>query len=64
MIVYVNLVFMTFSSVQSLSRGRLFATPGTAARQASQSITNSWSLLKLTSIELAFMTLSATILNK
>ena len=34
-------------SVQSLSRVRLFATPWTAARQASLSITNSWSLLKL-----------------
>ena len=33
----------TFSSVQSLSRVRLFATPWTAARQASLSITNSWS---------------------
>ena len=40
-----------FSSVQWLSRVRLFATPWTAARQASLSITNSWSLLKLTSIE-------------
>ena len=39
-----------FSSVQSLSRVRLFATPWTAARQASLSITNSWSLLKLMSI--------------
>ena len=39
------------SSVQSLSRVRLFATPCTAARQASLSITNSRSLLKLTSIE-------------
>ena len=35
-----------FLSVQSLSRVRLFATPWTAARQASLSITNSWSLLK------------------
>ena len=34
-----------FSSVQSLSRVRLFATPWTAACQASLSITNSWSLL-------------------
>ena len=41
---------MTFS-VQSLSRVRLFVTPWTAARQASLSISNSWSLLKLTSIE-------------
>ena len=39
-----------FSSVQSLSRVRLFATPWTAAHQASLSITNSWSLLKLMSI--------------
>ena len=40
-----------FSSVQSLSRVRLFATPWTAARQASLSITNSRSLLKLIYIE-------------
>ena len=41
-----------FSSVQSLSHVRLFATPWIAAHQASLSITNSWSSLKLTSIEL------------
>ena len=41
-----------FSSVQSLSRVWLFATPWTAACQASLSITSSWSLLKLMSIEL------------
>ena len=40
-----------FSSVQSLSRVQLFATPWTAARQASLFITNSCSLLKLMSIE-------------
>ena len=40
-----------FSSVQSLSCVPLFATPWTATHQASQSITNSWSLLKLMSIE-------------
>ena len=40
-----------FNSVQSLSRVRLFATPWIAARQASLSITNSRSLLKLMSIE-------------
>ena len=40
------------SSVQSLSRVRLFATPWTAARQASLSITNPLSLLKVMSIEL------------
>ena len=41
-----------FSSVQSLSCIQLFATPWTAACQASLSITNSRSLLKLMSIEL------------
>ena len=40
-----------FSSVQSLGHVRLFATPWTAARQASLSITNSWSSPKLMSIE-------------
>ena len=39
------------SSVRSLSRVRLFATPWTATRHASLSITNSRSLLKLISIE-------------
>ena len=42
----------TISSVQSLSRVRLSAIPWTAARQASLSITNSRSFLKLMSIEL------------
>ena len=41
-----------FSSVQSLSHVLLFATPWTVAYQASLSITNSWSLLKLMSIVL------------
>ena len=41
-----------FSSVQPLSRVWLFATPWIAARQASLSITNSWSLFKLMSIKL------------
>ena len=41
-----------FSSVQLLSRVRLFVTPWTAAHQASLSITNSQSLLKLMPIEL------------
>ena len=40
-----------FSSIQSLSHVRLFATPWAAARQASLSFTNSQSLLKLMSIE-------------
>ena len=43
---------LQFSSVQSLSHVRLFATPWTTARQASLSITNSWSLPKLMPIEL------------
>ena len=44
------------SSVQSLSHVRLFVTPWTAASQASLSITNSQSLLKLMSIELVMPT--------
>ena len=40
-----------FSSVQLISRVWLFATPWTTAHQASLSITNSWSLPKLTSID-------------
>ena len=47
-----QLSFLNVSSVQSLSHVQLFATPWTAACQASLSITNSWSLLKLMSIEL------------
>ena len=39
-------------SIQSLSCVQLFETPWTAAHQTPLSITNSWSLLKLTSIEL------------
>ena len=46
-----SLSLVKFSSVQSLSRVRLFVTPWTAACQASLSITNSRSLLKLMSIE-------------
>ena len=41
-----------FSSVHLLSCVQLFAIPWTAGHQASLSITNSWSLLKLMSIEL------------
>ena len=49
----VNINFKSFfTSVQSFSHVWLFATPWTAACQASLSITNSWNLLKLTSIEL------------
>ena len=46
---YINI---QFSSIQSLSHVRLFATPWTAACQASLSITSSQNLLKLMSIEL------------
>ena len=47
-----NSLYLSVSqSVQSLIRVPLFATPWTAARQASLSIANSWSLLKLKSIE-------------
>ena len=44
-------IHLRFSSVQSLSCVRLFATPWTAACQAFLSITNSQSLVKLMSIE-------------
>ena len=44
--------FPQFSSVQLLSHVRLFATPWTTTCQASQSLTNSQSLLKLMSIKL------------
>ena len=44
--------YTELSWVQSLSRVQVFATPWTAARQASLSITNSQSLLRLMSIEL------------
>ena len=46
-----NTILLIISSVQLLSRIQLFATPWTAACQASLSITNSQSLLKLMSIE-------------
>ena len=39
------------SETAQFSRVRLFAIPRTAARQASLSITNSWSLLRLISIQ-------------
>ena len=50
-IIYLCLLSLPFSSVQSLSCVRLFATPCIAARQASLSITNSQSSFRLTSIE-------------
>ena len=45
------LISITISVVQSLNRVQLCATSWTAAFQASMSITKSWSLLKLMSIE-------------
>ena len=45
-------LLLQFSSGQSLSHVRLFATPWIAARQTSLSITNSWSILKPISIKL------------
>ena len=50
---YVDIIYalISFSSVQSLSHVRLFATPWTAECQATLSITNSQSLPKLMSIE-------------
>ena len=44
-----------FSLVQLLSRVQLFVTTWTAARQASLSFTNSWSLLRVMSIELVML---------
>ena len=44
-------ILYTFNAVQSHSHVQLFATPWTAAHLASLSITNSWSLFKLMSIQ-------------
>ena len=52
LIVKLHITLFHFSSVQLLSCVRLFVTPWVAARQASLSITNSRSLLKLMSSEL------------
>ena len=51
-LIYKGSYLLQQHSVQSLSRVWLFVTPWTAARQASLSITNSQSMLKLRSIEL------------
>jgi len=48
---FMALISRILCSIQSLSHDWLFVTPWTAAHQASLSITNFWSLLKLTSIE-------------
>ena len=47
---YSLFLIFQFSLVQSLCRGQLFVIPWTAACQASLSITNAWSLLKLMSV--------------
>ena len=53
-----------YSSVQPLSHVQLFATPWTAPCQASLSITNSWSLLKLMSIEsVMHLTISSSVVS-
>ena len=62
-LLYEHCYICVFSSVQSLSRVWLFATPWTAARQASLSITNSWSLLKLMSIKSLSITNSWSLLK-
>ena len=51
MLAFLLFSFFLISSVQSLSRGWLFVTPWTTARQASLPITISWRLLKLMSME-------------
>ena len=51
-LLYIYIILYEFSSVQSLSRVWLFATPWNTVHQASLSITNSRSLPKLMSIEL------------
>ena len=50
-LMFIYPINIQFNSVQSLSCVWLFVTPWTSAYQASLSITNSWSLLKLMSIE-------------
>ena len=52
---HIGLPSLQFSSVQSFSHVQLFASPRTAAHQASLSITNSPSLLKFMSIELVML---------
>ena len=47
-----KVLYVQFSSVQLLSHIQLFVTPWTATHQSSLSISNSWSLPKLMSIEL------------
>ena len=53
--VFIYFYILNICSVQSVSCVRLFATPWTAVYQASLSVTNSWSLLKLMSINLVML---------
>ena len=61
-ILHLNSTLKPFSSVQSLNCAWLFATPWTAACQASLSIANSQSLLKLKSIELVMPSISSSVI--
>ena len=69
--VLVNILWLRYwstipwlNSVQSLSRVQLFVTPWTAAHQASQSIINSQSLLKLMSIKSVMLsTISSSVIT-
>ena len=54
-------LLIRFSSVESLSPVWLFVNPWIAACQASLSITNSWSSLKLTAIESVILSTNVTI---
>ena len=49
--IYIYIYVCIYQSVQSLSNGRLFATPWTAEHQTSQSITNSQNLIKFMFLE-------------
>ena len=57
--------YLIFGSVQSLSHVWLFVIPWTAAHQASLSITNSWSLVRLVSIEsvMSHPTISSSVIS-
>ena len=58
----ISILLSPLSSVQSLSCVQLFPTPWTAAHQASLSITNSQSLLKLMSIESMMPSISSSVI--
>ena len=60
-LLYLGEFQLCFSSVQLLSRVRLFVTPWTAARLASLSIANSRSLLKLMSVDSVMLSISSSV---